>query len=79
MTMTPVSNTSVLAEFVGGSQTDVAMMIGVLLKRRPLQPCSRYATGDAKVEGVSCDLCTHFSRECDRKPEAVAEQEGESS
>ena len=25
----------------------VAMMIGVLLKRRPLQPCSRYATGDA--------------------------------
>ena len=57
----------------------VAMMIGVLLKRRPLQPCSRYATGDAKVEGVSCDLCTHFSRECDRKPEAVAEQEGESS
>ena len=57
----------------------VAMMIGVLLKRRPLQPCSRYATGDAKFEGVSCDLCTHFSRECDRKPEAVAEQEGESS
>ena len=57
----------------------VAMMIGVLLKRRPLQPCSRYATGDAKVEGVSCDLCTHISRECDRKPEAVAEQEGESS
>ena len=57
----------------------VAMMIGVLLKRRPLQPCSRYATGDAKVEGVSCDLCTHFSRECDQKPEAVPEQEGESS
>ena len=57
----------------------VAMMIGVLLKRRPLQPCSRYATGDAKVEGVSCDLCTHFSRECDGKLEAVAEQEGESS
>jgi len=56
----------------------VAMMIGVLLKRRPLQPCSRYATGDAKVEGVSCDLCTYFSRECDRNPATVSEQEEES-
>ena len=29
MTMTPVANTSVLAEFTGGAQTDIAMMIGV--------------------------------------------------
>ena len=29
MTMTPVANTSVLAEFTGGTQTDIAMMIGV--------------------------------------------------
>lgn len=29
MTMTPVSNASVLAEFVGGAQSDIAMMLGV--------------------------------------------------
>lgn len=56
----------------------IGMMVGVILKRRPLQPCSRYATGDAKVEGVSCDLCTVFSRQCDREPDAVPQQEGES-
>ncbi|MDG2385482.1 MAG: hypothetical protein P8N76_27680 [Pirellulaceae bacterium] len=55
----------------------VGMMIGVIMRRRPLQPCSRYATGDAKIDGVSCDLCTRFSRECDRESETVSQADGE--
>ena len=55
------------------------MMIGVIMRRRPLQPCSRYATGDAKIDGVSCDLCTRFSRECDQQDEAVPQAEREST
>ncbi len=55
----------------------VGMMIGVIMRRRPLQPCSRYATGDAKIDGISCDLCTRFSRECDRAGETVSQADGE--
>ncbi len=44
----------------------VGMMVGVLLRRRSLQPCSRFASPDGP--DASCDLCSRFSQ-CESEKE----------